>query len=87
MLKLLISSLLLAGLVGCGTIRPDLRDINVGEDPVASTNAYKSFKSISDPAGPPVVVAVYSFKDQSGQRKPSNTLSLFSTAVTQGAEA
>jgi curli production assembly/transport component CsgG len=32
-------------------------------------------------------VAVYGFKDLTGQRKPSNTLSLFSTAVTQGAEA
>ena len=30
------------------------------------------------------VVAVYSFPDQTGQRKPSETLSSFSTAVTQG---
>jgi curli production assembly/transport component CsgG len=32
-------------------------------------------------------VAIYGFKDLTGQRKPSQTLSLFSTAVTQGAEA
>jgi curli production assembly/transport component CsgG len=31
-------------------------------------------------------VAVYSFRDLTGQRKPSPTLSLFSSAVTQGAE-
>jgi len=31
------------------------------------------------------VVAVYSFPDETGQRKPSETLSSFSTAVTQGA--
>tara|TARA_R100001594_G_scaffold44078_1_gene76329 strand:- start:1691 stop:2521 length:831 start_codon:yes stop_codon:yes gene_type:complete len=32
------------------------------------------------------VVAVYEFKDLTGQRKPSNKMALFSTAVTQGAE-
>jgi len=32
------------------------------------------------------VVAVYSFDDLTGQRKPSNKMALFSTAVTQGAE-
>jgi curli production assembly/transport component CsgG len=32
-------------------------------------------------------VAVYGFKDMTGQRKNSTTLSLFSTAVTQGAES
>ena len=32
------------------------------------------------------VVAVYGFDDLTGQRKPSNKMALFSTAVTQGAE-
>jgi len=32
------------------------------------------------------VVAVYEFKDLTGQRKPSNKMALFSTAVTQGAD-
>jgi len=32
------------------------------------------------------VIAVYEFKDLTGQRKPSNKMALFSTAVTQGAE-
>jgi curli production assembly/transport component CsgG len=32
------------------------------------------------------VVAVYSFDDLTGQRKPSNKMALFSTAVTQGAD-
>jgi len=38
---------------------------------------------------PPVqkaVIAVYEFKDLTGQRKPSDKMALFSTAVTQGAE-
>jgi len=32
------------------------------------------------------VIAVYGFDDLTGQRKPSNKMALFSTAVTQGAE-
>ncbi len=73
-------------LVGCSTIRP-LGDIDISEEAKVSGTINKSFEKVPAPAGAPVVVAVYSFKDQTGQRKPSNTLSLFSTAVTQGAEA
>lgn len=86
MLKLSLITLALATLVGCSTIRP-LGDIDITEEAKVSGTINKSFDSVPAPAGPPVVVAVYSFKDQTGQRKPSNTLSLFSTAVTQGAEA
>lgn len=73
-------------LVGCSTIRP-LGDLDIVNEAKVSGTINKSFDAVPAPAGPPVVVAVYSFKDQTGQRKPSNTLSLFSTAVTQGAEA
>jgi len=38
------------------------------------------------PPNQKAVVAVYSFDDLTGQRKPSNKMALFSTAVTQGAE-
>ncbi len=73
-------------LVGCSSMRP-LGDIDISEEAKVSGTINKSFDKVPAPAGAPVVVAVYSFKDQTGQRKPSNTLSLFSTAVTQGAEA
>jgi len=46
-----------------------------------------AINNVPSPASPPITVAVYQFKDLTGQRKPSNTLSLFSTAVTQGAES
>lgn len=36
--------------------------------------------------GPPLTMAVYGFKDLTGQKKPNDKLALFSTAVTQGAE-
>lgn len=43
--------------------------------------------SIPELDGPPIPIAVYSFTDKTGQRKPSSTVSSFSTAVTQGADA
>jgi curli production assembly/transport component CsgG len=84
--KLTILALALTTLAGCSTIRP-LGDISIPEEAKVSEAINKSFGNVPAPANPPVTVAVYSFKDQTGQRKPSNTLSLFSTAVTQGAEA
>ena len=86
MKKFLLTTLVLV-LAGCGTIRPDLRDINTGDEPTVTQTVLDSYKQVPVPAGPQITVAVYSFKDMSGQRKPSATLSLFSTAVTQGAEA
>ena len=47
----------------------------------------KEFNLMPAPSGAPIAIAVYGFKDLTGQRKPSATLSLFSTAVTQGAES
>ena len=84
--KLSILSLAILALVGCSTIRP-MGELNDNEEAKVSEIINKSFNSVPEPAGPPVVVAVYGFTDKTGQRKPSNTLSLFSTAVTQGAES
>lgn len=86
MFKLSIIAVSMMALVGCSTIRP-LGNIDIKEEAKVSGTINKTFDTVPAPAGPPVVVAVYSFKDQTGQRKPSNTLSLFSTAVTQGAES
>lgn len=36
--------------------------------------------------GPPITVAIYGFTDKTGQKKSSDKLALFSTAVTQGSE-
>ena len=71
---------------GCSTVRP-WGSTKIKEEATVSETINKSFNVVPSPAGPAVTVAVYGFKDLTGQRKPSNTLSLFSTAVTQGAEA
>jgi curli production assembly/transport component CsgG len=45
-------------------------------------------ENVPPPAnGKPVSVAVYSFQDKTGQRRPQNNVASLSTAVTQGAEA
>ena len=72
-------------LTGCNAIRP-LSDVYAGSEPKLTKNVLEINK-VPPPAGPPITIAVYNFKDQTGQRKPSNTLSLFSSAVTQGAES
>jgi curli production assembly/transport component CsgG len=85
-LKYSVIALAILSLTACGTIRP-WRDDGAASEATVSDTVSKSFNKVSDPAGPPITVAVYSFRDLTGQRKPSQTLSLFSTAVTQGAEA
>ena len=88
-MKLLKLSLITAAIValsGCANIRPTFDPEVVGSAKVSETIS-KDFDKVSAPAGAPVAIAVYGFTDKTGQRKPSNTLSLFSTAVTQGAEA
>jgi curli production assembly/transport component CsgG len=48
----------------------------------------KEFDTIPGPATrKPVVVAVYSFQDKTGQRRPQANFAQLSTAVTQGAES
>lgn len=86
MLRLSIITLAVAALVGCSTIRP-LGDVEIKDPPTVSKSIIKELAKLPAPEGAPIPVAVYGFKDMTGQRKPSNTLSLFSTAVTQGAEA
>jgi curli production assembly/transport component CsgG len=62
--------------------------INDPQKPTAVKNLMqKEFDTIPGPAmGRPVVVAVYSFHDKTGQRRPQANFAQLSTAVTQGAE-
>lgn len=82
-LSILAASIALGG---CNAMRPVL-DAKLDTPPRVSQNLLKDLNTIPAPMGPPITVAVYNFRDLTGQRKPSNTLSLFSSAVTQGAES
>ena len=83
-MKLLLTLLLLLNLTGCAVTQA-IRD---AEQPTVTKNALsKEFDTIPAPAaGKPITVAVYSFADKTGQRKPSANVASISTAVTQGAE-
>ncbi|GAA4877153.1 CsgG/HfaB family protein [Ferrimonas pelagia] len=83
-MRSLFTLFLIVSLAGCGMIpKPQFgRDAEI--DPL--TELMEEFHEQSKPAFP-IPVAVYAFRDQTGQYKPQANVSSFSTAVTQGATA
>jgi curli production assembly/transport component CsgG len=86
-IKLTAIALALTTLAGCANMIRPIDKPGIKEQPVAIGSIVKEIDSLPAPDGPKIAVAVYNFKDLTGQRKNSQTLSLFSTAVTQGAES
>ena len=80
MLKFLTVTLIAIFLNGCVTV-PKYEDPKLSISPLQ-----KKFKEIKPLDGPQITIAVYSFSDKTGQRKPSQKFSQLSSAVTQGAE-
>ncbi len=82
LLTLAITSLL----TGCAITQ---KDGFLEEMPVIPVNVLqKEFDTIPAPAAErPISVAVYNFRDLTGQRRPQANIASLSTAVTQGAEA
>jgi len=76
--------LLTAFLVGCGTLGNAVRDF---ENPVVKKPFSNMEQGIKDPSEGQIPVAVYSFRDMTGQRKASQTIASLSSAVTQGADS
>jgi curli production assembly/transport component CsgG len=87
-LTLTLVALLLTGCVGAinPILNQDTAIFRTRPSVISYTNK-KIFDDIPDLDGPPIPIAVYSFTDKTGQRKSSSTVSSFSTAVTQGADA
>ena len=82
-MKKLISCCGLLLLSACSLIpKPELNVTEAEINPVSQT-----MRALQAKPGPkyPIPVAVYSFRDQTGQYKPQQNVSSFSTAVTQGA--
>lgn len=69
-------------LSGCANIHMDIAK----EEPVKLETRRALSEQLPELDGPPLTIAVYGFKDLTGQKKPSEKLALFSSAVTQGAE-
>jgi len=74
--------LLALTLTGCAGLQLDL----LKEEPVALKPKENLIAKLPKLDGPPMTIAVYGFIDKTGQKKPSQNLALFSSAVTQGAE-
>lgn len=88
MKRTLLSLALVSLLSGCAMVQ--MAQLNETDPTVTGQreNVQKEFDTISPPAaGKPVSVAVYSFTDKTGQRRPQANIASLSTAVTQGAEA
>jgi curli production assembly/transport component CsgG len=83
-MKYLLIILSLLVMTGCATSTV-IKDVS---KPYISKNLMqKEFDILPAPYGKKVSVAVYSFADKTGQRKPSANVAQLSTAVTQGADA
>jgi len=80
-LLIIISLLVLTGCAGSTVIR------DVDKPLITKNLMQKEFDLLPGPHGKKVSVAVYSFADKTGQRKPSANIAQLSTAVTQGADA
>lgn len=81
-IKHIILLLIFTLLVSCaGTMKPMHTE---RATPGILSKANESLRELPEPAEP-IVAAVYRFRDQTGQYKPSDRIASWSTAVTQGA--
>ena len=83
-MKRLVILLVLLTLSGCAVIQKT--GIMEYRPEVAPNKMQKEFDTLPPPAGRRVTVAVYTFQDKTGQRKPTPGIASLSTAVTQGGE-
>lgn len=91
MKRTLISLAVVTALSGCATssaIREKVTG-NQFDEPVVEQSVFlqKDKNKLAAPAGGPIPVAVYGFRDLTGQRKSVQNIASLSSAVTQGADA
>lgn len=71
-------------LTGCGTLGNAVRSF---DEPTVTKPELKAESTLKAPAAGAITVAVYNFRDMTGQRKASQNIASLSSAVTQGADA
>jgi curli production assembly/transport component CsgG len=87
MQKTLLTLVVTALLTGCA-IHQSNPLVEDEKPEIAKVMMQKEFDTMPEPAsGKPVSVAVYSFRDMTGQRRPQSNVASLSMAVTQGAES
>mgnify|MGYP003310841160 CR=1 FL=1 len=73
-----LSAILLFSVIGCASVEI--------EEPKTIVKPLINKLANYPPPERKVTIAVYKFNDMTGQRKPSGSVALLSSAVTQGAE-
>jgi curli production assembly/transport component CsgG len=87
MKKTILSLAILSMLSGCAMMQSTGVLDKTPEVTTQMKGVKKEFDTIPAPAtGKQLSVAVYSFQDKTGQRRPQANVASLSTAVTQGAE-
>jgi curli production assembly/transport component CsgG len=81
-MRTLLALCLVTLLSGCAHIEMELNR----EEPIKLQPRKPLMERLPALDGPPITIAVYGFADKTGQKKSSDRLALFSSAVTQGAE-
>jgi len=84
MLKHILVILICSVLIGC---KQHAGLSGLAEPVTSPAPLQQKFKDIPPLDGPRITIAVYSFTDKTGQRKPNDNFSSLSSAVTQGAES
>jgi len=78
-------ALALSGCTSLKTINEGM--VPVGQSPNVQNSPIPEMLSAVPPIdGPKITIAVYSFQDKTGQRKPADNIANLSSAVTQGGE-
>ncbi len=81
-MRTLATLIMVLALTGCAQLHMNISQ----EEPVELKPKQSIYEKLPELDGPPITIAVYGFTDKTGQKKPSDKLALFSSAVTQGAE-
>jgi curli production assembly/transport component CsgG len=81
-MRILFVTVMAVWLTGCANIHLML----VQEEPIKLEPRQSLLAKLPALDGPPMTVAVYGFRDLTGQMKPNDRLAVFSKAVTQGSE-
>ena len=83
----LIGLILACMLGGCSSLTKDKLEVQTQEPTKFVSGVQERLENLPLLDAPPMTIAVYSFVDKTGQRKPSERFSQLSTAVTQGADS
>ena len=78
-----IAALMALMVSGCA---PTIKNVKWDDPEVAGSHMAKQLKDLPELDGPIITIAVYSFDDKTGQRKPNANFSQLSSAVSQGSE-